>query len=189
MFPSSSIQLSSVRSSSLLIALAIAFVGTLWLASGAHAQSRLRAGAQPAGPALGLTQKMGAPSASGLASPSANPAGLPSPSANPAGLPDPTTPNISVPGVPAGSPEVDAGVAQGGTVMGAGGAARTTVVQAAPYTAVQIARSFIMADANRDGELTRAEAAHLEIAPLSFEDMDANHDGILTRSEYENALR
>ena len=58
-----------------------------------------------------------------------------------------------------------------------------------PYTALQIAQSFLAADANRDGELTRAEAQRLTIMPYSFEEMDRNHDGILTRSEYEDALR
>jgi hypothetical protein len=58
-----------------------------------------------------------------------------------------------------------------------------------PYTALQIAQSFLGADANRDGELTRAEALRLTIAPSSFEEMDRNHDGILTRSEYEDAVR
>jgi hypothetical protein len=58
-----------------------------------------------------------------------------------------------------------------------------------PYTALQIAQSFIGADANRDGELTRAEARHLTIMPYSFEEMDRNRDGILTRFEYEDAVR
>ena len=58
-----------------------------------------------------------------------------------------------------------------------------------PYTALQLARSFLDADANKDGELTRAEAQHLSIMPLSFEDMDRNKDGVVTRSEYEDSVR
>jgi hypothetical protein len=58
-----------------------------------------------------------------------------------------------------------------------------------PYTALQVAQSFLGADANRDGELTRAEALRLTIAPSSFEEMDRNHDGVLTRFEYEDAVR
>jgi hypothetical protein len=58
-----------------------------------------------------------------------------------------------------------------------------------PHTALEIARSFIGADANRDGELTRGEAQRLSILPYSFEEMDRNHDGVLTRSEYEESVR
>ena len=58
-----------------------------------------------------------------------------------------------------------------------------------PYTALQTAQSFLSADGNRDGELTRAEAQRLTIMPYSFEEMDRNHDGILTRFEYEDAMR
>jgi hypothetical protein len=57
------------------------------------------------------------------------------------------------------------------------------------YTALQIAQSFLGADANHDGELTRAEFQHLTIKPYTFEEMDADHDGIVSRSEYENAVR
>jgi len=76
--------------------------------------------------------------------------------------------------------------------VGYGGvpAARATPgVGGAPYTALQLAQSFIGADANRDGELTRAEAQRLTIMPYSFEEMDRNHDGILTRFEYEDGVR
>ena len=58
-----------------------------------------------------------------------------------------------------------------------------------PISDVDIARSFLGADANRDGELTRAEAARLTLMPLPFEDMDLNRDGILSRSEYEEGVR
>lgn len=58
-----------------------------------------------------------------------------------------------------------------------------------PYTALEIARSFIQADVKAHGELTRDEAARLTIMPKSFEEMDTNHDNILTRSEYEDAFR
>jgi hypothetical protein len=58
-----------------------------------------------------------------------------------------------------------------------------------PYTALQLAQSFRQADANLDGELTRAEAQRLSIMPFSFEEMDRNKDGILSRSEYEDGVR
>ncbi len=110
-----------------------------------------------------------------------NPTGLNS--QFPAGLPSPGD-------TPAGSPAIDAGVATPGAMGGAGAVQRpAAVLGAAGYTAQQIAGSFIGADLNRDGELTRAEAQRLTIAPYSFEEMDRNHDGVLTRFEYEDAVR
>ena len=57
------------------------------------------------------------------------------------------------------------------------------------YSSVDLARSFIEADSNRDGELTRAEAGRLVIAPYSFEEMDRNRDGVISRFEYDDATR
>jgi hypothetical protein len=57
------------------------------------------------------------------------------------------------------------------------------------FSATDVARSFFFADANHDGDLTRAEAGRLSIAPLSFEQMDRNFDGIISRFEYEDATR
>ncbi len=54
---------------------------------------------------------------------------------------------------------------------------------------VTIARAFISADGNRDGELSRAEAARLRLSLLSFEEMDRNFDGVITRAEYEDGMR
>jgi hypothetical protein len=53
------------------------------------------------------------------------------------------------------------------------------------WTPAQIRQSFDRADANGDGQLTRAEAQRLAILPHSFEDMDLNKDGVVTRAEYE----
>lgn len=58
-----------------------------------------------------------------------------------------------------------------------------------PYTAVELAQSFLNADANGDRELTRAEATRLALMPFPFEEMDRNHDGVVTRSEYDDSLR
>jgi hypothetical protein len=134
------------------------------------------------------------PSPSGLPSPLPNPAGVSS--QFPAGLPSPTVPNLASPGTAAGSPPVDAGTAPQTAVMGGSGyggvpAGRASpgVGWSGPFTALQIAQSFLGADANRDGELTRAEAQRLTIMPYSFEEMDRNHDGILTRFEYEDGVR
>lgn len=76
--------------------------------------------------------------------------------------------------------------AYGGTAVAAQESANGP---AGPYTPLQIAQSFLGADINHDGDLTRAEAAHLAIKPSSFEDLDRNHDGIITRFEYEDAVR
>jgi len=144
----------------------------------------------------------GAPSPTGLASPIPNPAGLtsqfpaglPPPAVNVTGLPAPTDTVAPAPVTAGGGRAVVTDVAPQTTVMGAGGygvpaGPQYSSMGAAPYTALQIAQSFLAADANRDGELTRAEAQRLTILPATFEEMDRNHDGVLTRSEYEDALR
>ena len=48
---------------------------------------------------------------------------------------------------------------------------------------------FDKADANHDGDLTRAEAHRLSIGTMSFEEMDRNFDGLVSRFEYEDSLR
>jgi hypothetical protein len=63
----------------------------------------------------------------------------------------------------------------------------TTDSGAGGFNATDLARSYYFADANHDGDLTRAEASRLSIAPLSFEQMDRNFDGVISRFEYEDA--
>lgn len=118
-------------------------------------------------------------------------------------VPQPVAPALPTNGLPTtGTPAAtpsDAAVVQqqpfetGGRAYGAGaGAPGTTsmgAMGAGPYSAVQLAQSFLGADVNRDGELTRAEAQRLTIAPYSFEEMDRNRDGIITRFEYDDAVR
>ena len=58
-----------------------------------------------------------------------------------------------------------------------------------PWTPVEVAGAFLGADANADGELSRAEATRLSIMPFTFEEMDEDHDGVVTRSEYETSLQ
>jgi len=53
------------------------------------------------------------------------------------------------------------------------------------WTAAQIREAFQLADANGDGQLTRAEAQRLAILPRSFEETDLNKDGVLTLGEYQ----
>jgi hypothetical protein len=148
-----------------------------------------------------------APSPSGLRSPSRYPgglvsqfpAGVPSPVPSAAGIPSPAMPNVSALATVVGSAGVDAsadvGLAPPTHVLGAAGYGGAPVVappaahRAGPITALEIAQSFIGADSNRDGELTRAEAQRLTLMPYSFEEMDRNRDGILTRFEYEDGVR
>lgn len=78
------------------------------------------------------------------------------------------------------------------TVMGAGATVRgpgQTTGGAGGISATDQARSFFFADANHDGELTRAEFARLAIRTMSFEEMDRNFDGVISRFEYDDSLR
>jgi hypothetical protein len=76
--------------------------------------------------------------------------------------------------------------------MGAGGGAataRSVPAGPGPNTALQLAQSFLAADSNQDGDLTRAEAQRLTIMPASFDEMDRNRDGVVSRSEYDDSSR
>jgi hypothetical protein len=125
--------------------------------------------------------------------------GVPQPMAPAPATPELTpslVPSPAAPGTTGGraSNYTAAGAAPQSSVMGAAGygaavAGVSPVTGSGPVTALQIAQSFLAADGNRDGELTRAEARHLTLMPYSFEEMDRDHDGILTRSEYEDAFR
>lgn len=130
----------------------------------------------------------GAPSANGLSLPAPPAVALPA-------ITGATVTGTSVPGMIEGNgSDIHSGIRNepfATNVMGAGAYGSRGIVRAGttgPMTPQDVARSFIGADANRDGELTRAEATRLTILPLTFEEMDANHDDRLTRSEYENAL-
>ncbi|HSI55278.1 MAG: hypothetical protein ACAH21_11400 [Ramlibacter sp.] len=145
---------------------------------------RVAPAAQPASPSMATRAAGALPSPSGLAPNSGNPAGLNS--QFPAGLTAATA---------AATATTDTAAEPATNTMGAAGsyaapAGRASVgTGGAGYTPLQIAQSFLGADANRDGELTRAEAQRLTIAPYSFEEMDRNHDGILSRFEYEDGVR
>lgn len=93
----------------------------------------------------------------------------------------------------AGLPSTD-GTASNTAVMGAGAGGGTSPSQYIPsgnggFSAIDIARSFFLADVNHDGDLTPAEAARLPIRTMGFDQMDRNNDGRVTRSEYEDSLR
>jgi hypothetical protein len=177
------------------------------LVSYAQNSRQVHAVPQPAAPANAAT--LGLPKPAGL--PSRFPAGLPETgimgnAGTPVGVP-PATPGTTTTGDTGGTTSgsgVDTsgtGVTPVPTMTGAGtsaaglayaGAAAPQGPVSGPagnYTALQVAQSFLGADANHDGDLTRAEFQHLTIKPYSFEEIDADHDGIVTRSEYENAVR
>ncbi|MCG2594536.1 EF-hand domain-containing protein [Ramlibacter sp. XY19] len=149
-----------------------------------------------------------APSAAPKASPSAivnqsspNPAGLrpllPSGLTAGSGAAVATDPNIAaaapISDVGSSMPGSDAvNAAAATTVMGAGGSRGPAQYLGSGnpgFSAIDIARSFITADGNRDNELTEAEARRLSISMMSFQEMDRNFDGRVSRSEYEDSLR
>lgn len=170
-------------SSAIAIALVLAAGASL-----AQTAGRVRGATQPTAPAAAARP---ATSPSGLPAPSTtNPAGLNS--QFPAGLTgaEATATNGSIIAGPDAAP-VDPGA--GTQVMGGAGGVpasrRSTGPGSGGFTAQQVAQSFLGADANRDGELTRGEAQRLSIAPYSFEEMDLNKDGIITRFEYEDGVR
>ena len=77
-------------------------------------------------------------------------------------------------------------------VLGAGATVRgpgQTVGGAGGFSATDQARSFFFADANHDGEITRAEFGRLSIVTMPFEEMDRNFDGVISRFEYGDSLR
>lgn len=157
----------------------------------AHAQAKVTAVPNPAAGNAARTNPS-APNPTGL--PSRFPAGLPSPQPYPQGLPDVTPPSPATDGTLASQPPgaVLAEPPAGTAVVGGPGvpaAPQSVPSGSSGYSNVQIAASFRRADANLDGELTRAEAQRLTIMPASFEEMDRNKDGILSRWEYEDGLR
>jgi hypothetical protein len=177
------------------IALACAIVFSMPVADAQ--QRRAAPAAQPTrqAPPPGVST-FGLPNPAGLASPV--PAGLTSP--NPPSLTPPGVPNLSSPGTAPGSPAIDAGIAAPTTTGGGAGVVFLQQTQAGanvmggppapsgPYSAVDIARAFLEADTNHDGDLSRAEAQRIAL-PVPFDDLDRNRDGLLSRFEYEDAFR
>ncbi|GAB3764402.1 hypothetical protein GCM10028796_19370 [Ramlibacter monticola] len=94
------------------------------------------------------------------------------------------TPGVTTPTTQAVATNV-LGAGAGATVRGPGQA----VGGAGGFSATDQARSWFFADANHDGDLTRAEFMRLSIATMSFEEMDRNYDGVVSRFEYEDSLR
>lgn len=61
-------------------------------------------------------------------------------------------------------------------------------LQAPAYTASNIALAFNYIDANKDGQLSREEAAGFRGVAKNFDAADTNKDGSLSRQEFENAM-
>lgn len=57
------------------------------------------------------------------------------------------------------------------------------------WTEQQIRQAFELADADNNGQLSRAEAQRLPVMPHSFEDIDTNKDGAITLDEFLAAFR
>jgi hypothetical protein len=90
------------------------------------------------------------------------------------------------------------GLALGAALLGSAAAAKAQPVNAAPapaaapgeplYSVAQIAQAFSFIDGNKDGKLSREEAAGFRGVARHFDEADANKDGALSREEFENAL-
>lgn len=179
--------------------LAVAALCAFAAASAAHAQ-KVQSAPAPAAPSAGARAAQAAPNPAGLRS--TFPAGVTSGSGG-AVSPNPIARSSSV--IPATGNGVSAGPGMDNTlpgngtdtgnntsVLGAGATVRGPgqgLGGAGGFSATDAARSFFMADGNKDGELTRAEASRLSISTMSFEEMDQNFDGIITRFEYSDSLR
>jgi hypothetical protein len=108
----------------------------------------------------------------------------------------PPTTVVTTPGgivtTPGTTPFNPAAAAAATTVLGAGATVRgpgQAVGGAGGFSATDTARSFFFADANHDGDLTRAEFGRLSISTMTFEEMDRNFDGIISRFEYDDSVR
>ncbi|MEJ5992168.1 EF-hand domain-containing protein [Ramlibacter sp. PS3R-8] len=181
--------------------LAVAAACAMAFASAAFAQKVQSVPAQAA-PSAAARSAQSAPNPAGLRS--TFPAGVTSGSGG-AVSPNPIAQSTTV--IPANGNRVSAGpgldnnlpgnvngpdTGNNTAVMGAGAGVRgpgQAVGGAGGFSATDTTRSFFMADANKDGELTRAEAARLSIMTMTFEEMDRNFDGVISRFEYADSVR
>ena len=66
--------------------------------------------------------------------------------------------------------------------------APATAAPGPAYTASNIGLAFTYIDANKDGKLSREEAAGFRGVAKYFDEADRNKDGFLSRDEFENAM-
>ena len=181
--------------------LAVAAVCAMAAATTVYAQ-KVQSVPSPAGPSAAARSAQAATNPAGLRS--TFPAGVTSGSGG-ATSPNPIAQSATV--IPANGNRVTAGpgldnnlpgningpdTGNNTAVMGAGAGVRgpgQMAGGAGGFSATDTARSFFMADANKDGELTRAEAARLSIMTMTFEEMDRNFDGVISRFEYADSVR
>lgn len=67
-------------------------------------------------------------------------------------------------------------------------AQQAPALQAPAYTASNIMLAFDYIDTNKDGQLSREEAAGFRGVAKNFDAADTNKDGNLSRQEFENAM-
>jgi hypothetical protein len=175
-------------------------------ASAVQAQGRLAAGPNRPAPSPSAQAAQAAPAAGGLRP--VFPAGLNAgsgaavsrdpiaASTSPIPANTPATPQpggVTIVGGGSGTLTPELGPVPSTNVMGAGATVRGPGQRleggAGGFSATDIARSFFFADGNKDGDLTRAEAARLSIASMPFEEMDRNFDGVVSRFEYDDSVR
>lgn len=56
------------------------------------------------------------------------------------------------------------------------------------YSASELKQAFNYMDANRDGKISREEAAGFRGVAKNFDRADTNHDGFLSRDEFDAAM-
>lgn len=64
----------------------------------------------------------------------------------------------------------------------------TTVAAGPKYATKDIALAFSLIDANKDGKISRDEAAGFRGVARHFDEADTNKDQMLSREEFESAL-
>lgn len=61
--------------------------------------------------------------------------------------------------------------------------------QTPAFTESNFGLAFNYIDANRDGQISREEAARFRGVAKHFDAADTNHDGVLSRQEFDEAMR
>ena len=93
----------------------------------------------------------------------------------------------SVPATPAAAPHASTPEAAPAATSPAPATA-PPAAQGPAYTASNIALAFSYIDANKDGKISREEAAGFRGVAKYFDEADVNKDGFLSREEFENAM-